>query len=64
MWEHIEKAQEHWRAYRSSLEDAALREFEGGTHAILAVTMVGLAETERRAAEVRAQVEERSRRER
>lgn len=59
-WEHIEAAQQHWRSYRSALEDAALREYEGGTHATLAMTMVGLAETERRAAEVRAQVEERS----
>ena len=61
-WEHIEGAQKHWRAYRSALEDAALREFENGTHATLAMTMTGLAETERRAAEVRAQVEERSKR--
>jgi len=60
--DHIEAAQEHWRAYRSELEDAALREFEGGTQATLALTMVGLAETERRTAEVRAQVEERAKR--
>ena len=59
-WEHIKKAQAHWREYRSALEDAALREYEGGTHATLAMTMVGLAETERRAAEIRAQVIERS----
>jgi uncharacterized protein YecT (DUF1311 family) len=59
-WEHVEKAQEHWCAYRGALEDAALREYEGGTHASLAMTMVELAETERRAAEIRAQVEERS----
>lgn len=59
-WEHIEKAQGHWRAYRRSLEDAALREYEGGTHATLAMSLVGLAETERRTAEIRAQVDERS----
>jgi uncharacterized protein YecT (DUF1311 family) len=59
-WEHVEKAQENWNRYRSCLEDAALREYEGGTHATLAMALVGLAETERRANEVREQVEERA----
>jgi uncharacterized protein YecT (DUF1311 family) len=61
-WEHIEKAQEHWRAYRACLEDAALREYAGGTHATLAMSLVGMAETERRADEIRAQVKERTER--
>ena len=61
-WEHIEKAQENWKAYRSCLEDAALREYEGGTHATLAMALVGMAETERRADEILAQVRERAKR--
>lgn len=56
----MEKAQEHWQAYRSCLEGAALMEYEGGTHATLAMAFVGMAETERRADEVRAQVKDRA----
>lgn len=61
-WECIEKAQKHWIAYRSALEDCALREYEGGTHATLALRLVGMAETERRADEIRAQVKNRAER--
>lgn len=59
-WECIEKAQRHWRAYRSALEDWALREWDGGTGATLAMAFIGMAETERRADEIRAQVKERA----
>ena len=61
-WECLEKVQEHWKAYRHSLAESGRLEFEGGTHAGLASIFVALSETERRGAEVRAQVEERARR--
>ena len=56
----LEIAQGHWRQYRRALENCALREYEGGTHAPLAMVFAGLSETERRADELRAQVVERS----
>jgi hypothetical protein len=59
-WEPFVTLQDHWRAYRSGLEDVARREYEGGTHAGLAAMWAGLAETERRTAEVRAVVKERA----
>jgi hypothetical protein len=59
-WACTERAQEHWRAYRSALEDSALCEYEGGTHATLAMALVGLAETERRTEEILAQVKDRA----
>lgn len=58
--EALEAAQARWREYRFALEVCAGLEFEGGTHAPLAGMMAGLTETERRAAEIRAQAEERS----
>ena len=61
-WECVEKAQEHWESYRTALEDCALREYLGGTHAPLAMSLVGLAETERRADEIQAQIKERAER--
>ncbi|HZC38182.1 MAG TPA: lysozyme inhibitor LprI family protein [Sphingomicrobium sp.] len=59
-WECVQKAQEHWRAYRRALEEWTLRQWEGGTGAGLAAGLVGMAETERRADEIRAQVEQRA----
>lgn len=58
--EALEAAQERWCEYRKALEVCARLEFEGGTHAPLAGMMAGLAETERRTAEIRAQVQERA----
>lgn len=58
--EALVSAQDRWREYRTALENCALREYEGGSHAPLAMILVGLAETERRAEEIRAQVVERS----
>jgi uncharacterized protein YecT (DUF1311 family) len=60
-WQAIAQAQEHWEAYRDALMQAAALEYEGGTHAGLAAGLMGVAETERRASEIRAQVEERAR---
>jgi uncharacterized protein YecT (DUF1311 family) len=59
-WACVQEAQEHWRAYRNALSESARLEFEGGTHAGLAATFVGLTETERRTAQVREQVNERA----
>lgn len=53
----LEIAQERWNEYRKALENYAALEFEGGTHAPLAGMMAGLAETERRTAEIRSQVQ-------
>ena len=61
-WECMSTAQEHWKAYRTALEDCARREYEGGTHAGLAGGLTGLAETERRTAEIQGQVAERAQR--
>jgi uncharacterized protein YecT (DUF1311 family) len=61
-WECVERAQEHWRAYRDALQEWTLREWDGGTGAGLAAGLVGMAETERRADEILAQVKERCRR--
>jgi len=59
-WVCVETAQGHWQAYRRALEDWALREWDGGTGATLAMQLIGMAETERRADEIRAQVKERA----
>lgn len=40
-WEGIGNAQNHWRAYRNALEDGALRQYDGGSHATLAAAFVG-----------------------
>ena len=56
----LDAAQERWCEFRDALEVCAALEFEGGTHAPLARIMAGLTETERRTAEIRAQVGERS----
>ncbi|TAJ89447.1 lysozyme inhibitor LprI family protein [Reyranella sp.] len=61
-WQAFEVVQDRWREFRRALEDFALREFEGGTHATLALLMVGLSETERRTEEIKAQVAERKER--
>jgi uncharacterized protein YecT (DUF1311 family) len=61
-WECIEKAQEHWAAYRDELAESARREYEGGTHAGLAAGLNAVAETQRRTDEIQAQIAERSRR--
>jgi len=53
-------AQRKWLEYRRLLEICAALDFEGGTHAPLAASMTGLSETERRTAEIRAQVKDRS----
>lgn len=56
----LDNAQQLWRAYRHALVKCAYCEYEGGTHAPLAAGLAGLTETERRTAEIRAQVEERA----
>lgn len=53
------EVQAAWEAYRSKLEDRALREYIGGTHATLAMALAGLAETERRMEEIRNEIVER-----
>lgn len=53
------KAQERWRAYRDALVQCAYYEYDGGTHAPLAALFMELAETERRTAEIKDQIEER-----
>lgn len=58
--EALEAAQVAWEEYRKRLEDRALRQFQGGTHATLAMTITGLSETERRTEELAAEVKERS----
>lgn len=45
-------------AYRTALENREMAKYRGGTHATLALALAGLAETERRTAEVRAEVAE------
>lgn len=61
-WKAMEIAQARWREYRAATTDYAYSEYEGGTHAGLAAGLAALAETERRATQIRADVEERSRR--
>lgn len=58
--EAIDLAEKHWIEYRAALENCALREYDGGTHAPLAMLFAGLAETERRTEEIKAQISERS----
>lgn len=58
--ETLDAAQACWEAYRRALEDCTLREYAGGTHATLAMTLRGIAETERRTAEIQAEVAERA----
>lgn len=55
----LENAQDRWREYRTALGDCALREYEGGTHAPLAMIFAELSETERRTEEIRATIRER-----
>jgi len=55
----LNAVQSAWAEYRKELTLFASLEFGSGTHAPLAGTLARLAETERRAAEVRAQVKER-----
>lgn len=59
-YEAVEVAQERWQEYRRALEDCALREYEGGTHATLALLLSGLGETERRTQEIRAEIAKRA----
>lgn len=56
----LDAVQRKWIDYRRLLEISAALEFQGGTHAPLAASMTALSETERRTAEIRAQVEARS----
>lgn len=58
--EHLDEVQKRWLAYREALEDRELARYSGGTHATLALALAGLAETERRTGEVRAEIAERS----
>ena len=58
----LDEVQECWVAYRTALENRELARYEGGTHATLALALAGLAETERRTEEVRAEVAQRSER--
>lgn len=58
--ESLDVAQACWEAFRKALEDCALREYAGGSHAPLAMALRGLAETERRTAEIKAEVAERA----
>lgn len=51
-WPFIERIHEAWLSYRKALEFWAYQQFEGGTHAPLAMTSAGLSETERRTAEI------------
>jgi uncharacterized protein YecT (DUF1311 family) len=53
-------AQSHWVEYREALENCALLEYEGGTHATLAMVFAGMNETERRTEEIQRQILERS----
>lgn len=58
--ETLDEVQKRWTAYRTALEDREMARYQGGTHATLALALAGLAETERRTEEVRAEVAERS----
>lgn len=58
--EALATAQDSWTAYRAALEECSRREYEGGTHSSLASLFAGLAETERRAEEIRSQIVERT----
>ena len=54
------EVQRRWTDYRTALEDREMARYKGGTHATLALALAGIAETERRTEEVRAEVAERS----
>ena len=58
--EALDEVQERWLAYRTALENREMAKYHGGTHATLALALAGLAETERRTEEVRAEVVERA----
>ncbi|WP_288757097.1 lysozyme inhibitor LprI family protein [uncultured Brevundimonas sp.] len=58
--EMLDEVQKRWTEYRTALEDRELARYQGGTHATLALALAGLAETERRTEEIRAEVAERS----
>ncbi len=55
----LEASQAAWTEYRKSLENRSLKQFEGWTHATLAMTLTGLTETERRVEELRVEIAER-----
>lgn len=61
-WKAMEIAQARWREHRDAISDYAYSEYEGGTHAGLAAGLAALAETERRVTQIRADVDQRSRR--
>ena len=56
----LDEVQKTWQEYRHSIEDYALREYKGGTHATLALALAGLSETERRTEEVRREIADRA----
>ena len=58
--EHLDAAYAAWVEYRRTLQSAAGAEYSGGTFAPIAGTLAGIAETERKTAEIKALVEERS----
>jgi len=56
----LQAAQTAWLEYRNALEARAMAEFGGGTGGPLAAIITGISETDRRAAELRAEVRERA----
>jgi len=58
--EHLDAAYNTWVEYRGALKAAAGAEYAGGTFAPIAGTLAGMAETERKTAEVKLVVKERS----
>lgn len=58
--EKLDEVQQRWTDYRTALEDREMSKYQGGSHATLALALAGLAETERRTEEVRAEVTERA----
>lgn len=56
----LTEASVHWSAYRKALEKCTMLRYKGGSHAPLAATLRGFAETERRTAEIDAEVAERA----
>ena len=58
--EKLDEVQKRWEEYRTAIEDREMSKYAGGTHATLAMALAGLAETERRTEEVRAEASERT----
>ena len=56
----LDEVQQRWADYRTALENREMSKYQGGSHATLALALAGLAETERRTEEVRAEVSERA----